>query len=91
MNNLTIVKRKREEKHKKNRDRANSDMSADGQQETSPEKKKDPPMSRNPFDAVDKAKSSSMVAEGNYQSALDKYNSGIDSFNENFKPIMAKI
>ena len=66
MNNLTIVKRKREEKQQKKRDRANSDMSAEGQQETSPEKKKDPPMSRNPFDAVDKAKSSSMVAEGNY-------------------------
>lgn len=48
-------------------------------------------MSRNPFDAVDKAKSSSMVAEGNYQTALDKYNTGLDSFNENFKPIMAKI
>lgn len=41
-------------------------MSAEGSQEASPEKKKDPPMSRNPFDAVDKAKSSSMVAEGNY-------------------------
>ena len=30
MNNLTIVKRKREEKQQKKRDRANSDMSAEG-------------------------------------------------------------
>lgn len=91
MSNLSVVTRKREEKLQKKHDRANSDMSAEGQQEQSPEKKKDPPMSRNPFDAVQKAKSTSMVAEGNYLSALDKYNSGIDTFNENFIPIMAKI
>ena len=48
-------------------------------------------MSRNPFDAVDRAKSSSMVAEGNYQTALDKYNEGLVSFNETFKPVMSKI
>ena len=89
MNHLTMVKRKREEKASKKRERANSDMSAEGQSEASPEK--EPPMSRNPYDTLDRARSSSLVAEGNYQTALDKYNESIEQFNENFTPIMKKI
>jgi hypothetical protein len=50
MNHLTMAKRKREEKAVKKRELTNSDDEL-----PSPNKPKDAPMSRNPFDLVDKA------------------------------------
>lgn len=72
MNNLTMVKRKREEKANKKRELTNSDDDP-----LSPTKQ-EAPMSRNPYDVLDKAKSNSVVAEGNYQMALDKFNTSVD-------------
>ena len=88
MNHLTIVKQKREDKAQKKRDRTNSDMSAEGLPET-PDKIKESPMSR--LDALDRAVTNSMQADSNYQTALEKFNCSVDTFNENFVPIMGKI
>jgi hypothetical protein len=88
MNYFTQAKRKKEEKASKKRERANSDLSAD-QVEPSPDKGKE--SSRTLYDSLDRAKSSSIIAEGNYQASSDKFNESVDTFNENFIPVMTKI
>jgi hypothetical protein len=85
MNNLTLVKKKREEKANKKKERTNSAISEEDIIQT------EAPVSRNPYDMLERAKSNSIVAEGNYQTALDKFNTSVDQFDELFIPIMTNI